>query len=290
MKIFVTGSTGLLGHQVVKLALDARHEVIASYMGEPPASGEPLELDLLDLQSIKPTITKLKPNAIIHTAAYTDVDGCETNRDIAHKLNVEATKQVALAAAEIGAHLTYISTDYIFDGEKGRYKEDDEPNPLSQYGLTKLKGEHQVRQNAKEWCIARTSAIYGWGGVKPNFATWILDNLSAGKQVKAVVDQFVSPTLNTNLAEMLLEISERRLTGVLHTAGASRVSRYDFAVEFAKVLGHDPALIRQVRRDEMAWVAKRPKDSSLDVSRCAALLKTKLLAVQEALKAMKAQR
>lgn len=290
MKIFVTGSTGLLGHQVVRLALDSGHEVLASYMGQPPANGKPVELDLLNLQSIQPTITKLKPDTIIHTAAYTDVDACETNRDTARKLNAEATKQIAFAASKIGAHLTYISTDYIFDGEKGRYKEDDEPRPISYYGHTKLEGERHVRASSKEWCITRTSAIYGWGGEKKNFATWLLDNLSAEKQVKVVTDQYISPTLNTNLAKMVLEISEKRLTGVLHTAGASRVSRHKFAVELAKVFGQDPNLIKRAKMEEMAWFAKRPKDSSLDVSRCVRLLKTKPLGTSEALRTMKAQR
>jgi dTDP-4-dehydrorhamnose reductase len=289
LKIFVTGSTGLLGHQVVKLALDFGHEVLASYVGTSPASGEPVELDLLDLPSIKPTITKLKPDAIIHTAAYTDVDGCETNRDAARKLNADATKQIALAANEIDAHLTYTSTDYVFDGEKGRYKENDKPHPISHYGHTKFEGELHVRANSKEWCIARTSAIYGWGGEKKNFATWLLDNLSARKQVKVVTDQYVSPTLNTNLAEMVLEISERKLTGVLHTAGASRVNRYEFAVELAKVFDQDPHLIKRAKIEEMNWPAKRPKDSSLNVSRCTKLLKAKPLGISEALKTMKAQ-
>lgn len=290
MKIFVTGSTGLLGHQVVRLALNSRHEVFASYIRQPPASGEPIELDLLDLQAVKPTITKLKPDAIIHTAAYTDVDGCEANRDVARKINAEATKQVALAADEIGAHLTYISTDYVFNGEKGRYKEDDEPRPIDYYGLTKLEGERHVQASSREWCVARTSAIYGWGGEKKNFATWLVDNLSSGKQVKVVTDQHVSPTLNTNLAEMVLEISEKRLTGVLHTAGASQVSRYEFAVELAKVFDQDSGLIKQAKMEEMTWVAKRPKDSSLDVSRCMRLLKSKPLEVSEALRVMKEQR
>ena len=290
MKIFVTGSTGLLGHRVVELALKFGHQVFASYIGQPPSSGDPVELDLLDLRFIKPAITKLSPDAIIHTAAYTDVDGCETSRDAAKKLNADATKQIALAADEIDAHLTYISTDYVFDGEKGRYKEADEPRPISYYGYTKLEGERHVQASSKEWCIARTSAIYGWGGEKKNFATWLLDNLSTGKQVKVVTDQYVSPTLNTNLAEMVLEISERRLTGVLHTAGASRVSRYDFAVEFAKVFDQNPNLIKRAKMEEMAWPAKRPKDSSLDVSKCAKLLKAKPLEISKALRVMKAQR
>lgn len=290
MKIFVTGSTGLLGHLVVRLALNSGHEVLSSYIGQSPTNGKPVKLDLLNLQSIQPTIAKLKPDAIIHTAAYTDVDACETNRDTARKLNTEATKQIAFAASEIDAHLTYISTDYIFDGEKGRYKEDDEPRPISYYGHTKLEGERHVQASSKEWCIVRTSAIYGWGGEKKNFATWLLDNLSEKRQVKVVTDQYVSPTLNTNLAEMVLEISEKEFIGVLHTAGASRVSRYEFAIELAKVFGQDPNLIKQAKIEEMDWPAKRPKDSSLDVSRCTKLLKAKPLRISEALGAMKAQR
>ncbi len=290
MKILVTGSTGLLGHQVVKLALDAGHEVLATYRAKPPAGGKPIKLDLVELESIKQTIIKLKPDVIVHTAAYTDVDGCETNQELALKVNAEATKQIALAVDEIGAHLTYVSTDYIFDGKKGLCREDDEPNPISYYGYTKLEGEKYVRTRSKGWCIARASVIYGWGGTKKNFATWLINSLSEGVQVKVLMDQYVSPTLNTNLAEMLLEISGRRLTGVLHTAGASRIARYDFAVELAKIFGHDPKLIKQAKMDEMTWAAKRPKDSSLDVSRCAELLKSKPLEVSEALRIMMAQR
>jgi dTDP-4-dehydrorhamnose reductase len=275
---------------VVRLALESGHDVIASYVGPPPASGEPVKLDLLDLHSIKPTIKKLKPDTIVHTAAYTDVDGCENHRDVARKLNADATKQIALAADEIDAHLTYISTDYVFDGEKGRYKEEDKPSPINYYGHTKLEGERHVRASSNDWCIARTSAIYGWGGEKKNFATWLLDNLSAEKQVKVVTNQYVSPTLNTNLAEMVSEISEKKLTGVLHTSGVSRVSRYKFAVELAKVFDQDPNLIKRAKKEEMAWSAKRPKDSSLDVSRCVRLLNTKPLGASEALRTMKAQR
>lgn len=290
MKIFVTGSTGLLGHQVIKLALDAGHEVIATYRTKLPAGGKPIKLDFAELASIKQIITKSKPDAIIHTAAYTDVDGCETNRELVLKVNAEATKYIALAADEIGAHLIYVSTDYVFDGEKGLYKEDDKPNPINYYGYTKLEGEKYVRTSSKEWCIARASVIYGWGGSKKNFALWLINNLAKGAQVKVLTDQHVSPTLNTNLANMLLEILMRRLTGILHTAGASRVSRYEFAAELAKVFGYDPDLIKQGKMEEMTWIAKRPKDSSLDVSRCMELLKSKPLEVSDALRAMKEQR
>lgn len=290
MKILITGSTGLLGHRVVELALEAGHEVLAAYRSKPLSVGKAVKLDLLNLETIKQTIVKLRPEAIVHAAAYTDVDGCETNRELAWKVNTEATKQIALAAADIGAHLTYVSTDYVFDGEMELYKEEDKPNPINHYGYTKLEGEKLIQANSDSWCIARASVIYGWGGGKKNFATWLIDSLSAGTQVKVLTDQYVSPTLNTNLSNMLLEIVKRRLTGILHTAGASRVSRYDFAIELAKVFRLDLKFIKQAKMGEMTWDAKRPRDSSLDVSRCMALLNSKPLEISEALTTMMAQR
>lgn len=289
MKVLVTGSTGLLGHQVVRLALASGHDVVSSYIGRPPTEGTPVELDLLDSQLVRSTMSELRPDCIIHTAAFTDVDGCEVNREVAHNVNAGAAEQVALAAEDVGAHLIHVSTDYVFDGEKGMYKEDDPAHPISYYGLTKLEGERHVQESSKRWCIARASAIYGWGGEKKNFATWLLDNFSAGKQVNAAADQYVSPTFNTNLAGMLLEVAEKRMTGFLHTAGATRMNRYDFAVELAAVFGHSPGLVRQVKMSEINWIAKRPRDSSLDVSRCMGFA-TKPLGVPEALRVMKGQR
>ncbi|MEM2890546.1 MAG: dTDP-4-dehydrorhamnose reductase [Candidatus Hadarchaeum sp.] len=288
MKIFVTGSTGLLGHQIVEAAVKAGHEVLASYVNVPPHRGEPVRLDLCELRSIRPIITRLKPEVIIHTAAYTDVDGCEINRDKALKLNALATQQIALGAQEINAYMIYVSTDYVFDGQKGMYKEDDAPCPVNYYGYTKLEGERHVLASSGSRCVIRTSALYGWGK-KNNFATWVLSKLSSGVTVKVVTDQHVSPTLNTNLAEMILEISEKNIAGILHAAGADRISRYDFAVELAKVFELNHKLIHPVSIDEMAWLAKRPRDSSLDISKCSSLLKSKALGVREALKAMKAQ-
>lgn len=289
MKILVTGSTGLLGHHVVKLALKAGHEVFATYRSRPLGVGKPVKLDLLNSETVKQTIVKSKPESIIHTAAYTDVDGCEVNRELAWKVNAEATREIALAATDISAHLTYVSTDYVFDGEKGLYKEDDEPNPINYYGRTKLEGERFVQENSDNWCIARASVIYGWGGKKENFATWLINNLSKGRQVKVLVDQHVSPTLNVNLADMLAEIATGRFTGILHTAGASRANRYDFAVELAKVFHFDSKLVKRSQMSEMSWNTRRPKDSSLDVSRCTAL-SSKPLEISEALTIMRAQR
>lgn len=288
MRLLVTGASGLLGWRVVNVALKRGHEVFTIYNKHPIKAGIAVKLDITDSEGVKDVIRKLKPDVIIHTAAYTDVDGCESNKDLAWRVNAEATKHIAEASTNVNAHLIYVSTDYVFDGERGLYREDDKPNPINYYGYTKLMGEEFVKQYAKSWCIARTSVIYGWGGSKLNFATWLIENLKQGKQVKVLTDQYVSPTLNTNLAQMLVEIAERRINGVLHTAGASRVSRYEFARKLAQTFNLNPDLITPAKMNELQWRARRPKDSSLDVSKSfKVLIEFKPMTIEEALKIMK---
>ena len=288
MKLLITGASGLLGHKIAQLALKKGHKVYSTYKEHPTNLGTPIKLDLTNQNEISKVITQLKPEAILHAAAYTDVDGCEINKDLAWKVNAEATKHIAIASTNVYAHLTYVSTDYVFDGEKGLYKEEDQPNPISYYGCTKLKGEEFIKKHSQEWCITRASVIYGWGQTqKLNFATWIINNLNQGKEVKILTDQHVSPTLNTNLAEMLLEIAERKITGVLHTAGATKVSRHEFALKLAQVFNLNTNLIKPAKMNEISWKAKRPKDSSLNVSKASSLLSAKPLKLNQALETMK---
>ncbi len=288
LKLLVTGASGLLGQKTARLALEKGHEVYSIYKEHIVTIGTPIKLDLTNREKLLKKISDIKPDVVIHTAAYTNVDDCEINRDLAWKVNAEATKYIAMVSASTSSHLTYVSTDYVFDGEKGFYTEENHPNPISYYGYTKLRGEAFVEEHAKGWCIARPSVIYGWGPAhKQNFATWLINNLSQEKELKILIDQYVSPTLNTNLAEMLLEIAERKITGILHTAGGTRVSRHEFALKLAEVFNLNMDLIKPVKMDEMSWRAKRPKDSSLDVSRALTLLNQKPLKLNQALEMMR---
>jgi len=291
LKLLVTGASGLLGHKVTQLALEKNHEIYSIHKENPTSLGKPIKLDLTDQNQVYQTIIKLNPQAIIHAAAYTDVDGCETNRDLAWKVNAEATKQIAIASARINSHLTYVSTDYVFDGQKRLYSEEDPPNPISYYGYTKLKGEEFIKEHAEQWCTARASVIYGWSQTpKLNFATWIINNLKQGKEVKTLTDQYVSPTLNTNLATMLLDITERKITGILHTAGATRANRYKFALKLAETFNLNTNLIKPAKINEMPWKAQRPKDSSLNVNKAATILNQKPLKLNQALEIMKKEK
>ena len=288
MKILVTGASGLLGQKVVQQALERGHETYAIYKEHPTSLGTPIKLDLINFEEFSKVLSKQKTDVVIHTAAYTDVDGCEINRELAWKVNAEATKHLAIASAHVNSHLIYVSTDYVFDGEKGFYTEEDKPNPISYYGYTKLRGEEFIKGYATKWCIARPSVLYGWGPKhKQNFATWIINNLKQGKEVKVLTDQHVSPTLNTNLAAMLLEIAERKITGTTHTAGATRVSRHEFALKLAETFNLNKNLIKPITMNEIRWKAKRPKDSSLNVSKANSLLNTKPLQLNNASEMMK---
>lgn len=285
MKILVTGAGGLLGSRIVELASERGHEVYGLYLNHPPSMGFKIKMDITDFNGVEKLISQLKPHAIIHCAAITDVDLCERNRDLALKVNYEATKVIAKASEKIDAHMIHISTDYVFDGLRGMYREEDKPNPINTYGLTKLLGETAVMENCSRSLIARASVIYGSkpAAGKVNFALWVMGKLKSGERVKVLKDQYVSPTLNTNLALMILDALEMNLTGIIHMSGATRVSRYEFAIQIARKFNLDEGLIEEAYMHEMSWIAKRPRDSSLDVSKASRMLNVKPMSLNEAL-------
>jgi dTDP-4-dehydrorhamnose reductase len=289
LRVLVTGAGGLLGSKVVELAVEKGYDVYATYLTHVPPAGRAVKMDVTDREQVFKVLEAARPDAVVHCAALTNVDLCETEKELALKVNVDGARIVAEAAKSVGSYLVHVSTDYVFDGEKGMYREEDEPNPVNFYGYSKLLGEKAVEEVGGDYLTVRPSVIYGSrpAGGKTNFALWLIDSLKAGREVKILVDQYVSPTLNTNLAAMILDAVERRLTGVLHTAGATRASRFEFAVKLADVFGLDRSLIRETTMDEMKWVARRPKDTSLDVSKAMRVLGVKPMELGDALKALK---
>jgi dTDP-4-dehydrorhamnose reductase len=216
------------------------------------------------------------------------VDRCETNRELAWSINAEGTGNVAEACRKIGAKLIYVSTDYVFDGNKGMYKEEDEPKPVNYYGLSKLRGEELVKKTCDAFVVARTSVLYGWHPSKRNYATWIMDSLKNRKRINVVTDHYNSPTYADDLAETISRVIERDVNGILHVSGKDRVSRYDFAMEIAEVFGLDASLVTPVKMADLkAWVARRPRDSSLDVGKAENELGIRFPKVTESLIRMK---
>jgi len=290
LKLLITGASGLYGSRLAQLALARGIEVYSSDIQSLSVNGKFVKLDISGKTQVDEFFKAIKPDVVVHAATLTDVDKCETNKELAWKVNVEGTKNIVEAAHDAGSFLIYISTDYVFSGEKGLYKETDKPEPINYYGVTKLKAEEIVQTQA-EYFIARPSVIYGStpAAGKVNFALWLIETLRKGEHVKIVTDQWNTPTLNTNLAKMTLEVVESRLTGIYHLCGATRVSRLEFAKLIANAFGLDAGLIDPVLSSQFTWPAKRPMDSSLDTSKAQKTLQSKPLVMAEALKQLKSE-
>ncbi|MEA2053768.1 MAG: dTDP-4-dehydrorhamnose reductase [Candidatus Thermoplasmatota archaeon] len=272
MKVLLTGGSGLFGRAFVKVIENkTSYDIRPIYSKNPIKSKNAVFLDITNKENVERIIKKLQPDVIVHAAAFTNVDKCEIEKEKAYNVNVAGTKNIAMASKEINAKMVYISTDYVFDGKKGLYKEEDGTNPINYYGLTKLGGEKAVQEICDDFVIARTSVVYGAN--KKNFATWVIEELKKGKEIRIVTDQWNSPTLNIDLAEQILALIEKDEKGIYHSAGGEKINRHDFVSKMAKIFSLDENLIIPATTKEMNWIAKRPMDSSLNVSKISKIKK-----------------
>ncbi|MFQ5772550.1 MAG: SDR family oxidoreductase, partial [bacterium] len=228
-KVLLTGANGLLGQKIVASFADS-FEIHAVDLQDKKSLDDKAygytPCDITKRDEVRSLILQLKPNFVINAAAYTDVDGCEDNREACWRVNVIGVDNLAQAARRVGALLIHISTDYVFDGVDGNYHELSKPNPLSYYGRAKLAGENAVIISRVEYAIVRTMILYGFGkNQKLNFATWLLEKLSRGETVTIVDDQFGQPTFVDELAQAIRKIVELKKTGIFHIAGSEYISR-----------------------------------------------------------------
>ncbi|MDK2876587.1 MAG: dTDP-4-dehydrorhamnose reductase [Archaeoglobaceae archaeon] len=286
MRVLITGASGLLGSKIAEIAVNQGCEVYSAYKDHYPEYGFPVKIDLTDKASCEKAFEIAKPEVVIHSAALTNVDLCEKEKELAWRINVEGTKIVSNLCRN--RFLIFVSTDYVFDGERGFYSEEDKPNPINYYGYTKLLAEKAVKE-LENYAIVRTSVIFGSkpASGKTNFALWVIENLKNERKISVVTDQINSPTLNKNLAEMILEIAERNLKGIYHLAGASAVSRYNFARLIAKEFDLNAELIEPATSDKINWIAKRPRNTSLNVSKALKELKRKPMDIRKALRELR---
>ena len=265
MKILVIGGSGMLGQQLVYFLKQQDFDVYATYFSEPINEDGFYPLDITNKNDTECFVKEIKPDVVVLTAAFTNVDKCEQQKETAFSINVNGTANVANACEAVGAKMVYVSTDYVFNGEKGNYKETDRTDPIGYYGFTKLNGEKQVQNICSDYIIARTSVLYGIH--KPNFVTWMISELERNKPISIVTNQIISPTHTLDLSEQILALLREDANGVFHTAGGEIISRFDFAVQTAKLFDFDVALVTPTVMNEMNWLAQRPKDSSLNVSK-----------------------
>jgi dTDP-4-dehydrorhamnose reductase len=227
MKLLVTGAAGMLGHEVVAAAQRLGHEV---------AAWDLPECDLTDRDATLAAVQRLGPRAVVNCAAYTNVDGAESDEPTAERVNADAAGNVAGACAACGARLVHVSTDYVFDGSKREpWLESDPVAPLGAYGRTKLHGEQRVAAELEDHAIVRTAWLFGPHG--PNFVSTMLRLGSERDEVSVVTDQVGSPTFAGHLAPALVDVAERADTGTFHAGGAGSCSWYELALEAFDVAG-----------------------------------------------------
>jgi dTDP-4-dehydrorhamnose reductase len=287
VRVAVTGANGLLGGEAVA-QLSGRHDVLALGRGPcrlPTGAFLWREADLGDGRSVEAALLAFRAEAVLHAGAATDVDGCERDPDLAWRVNVGGTEQVARACRALGARLVAVSTDYVFDGERGPYSEEDVPNPRGVYARTKRCGEEAALVLAPNCAVARVAVVYsGRPGAKSTFATQVVEKLSRGEPVKAFSDQVVSTTLAASGAamclELLLQTSHR---GVLHTSDATVLDRVDFARRIARQFGLAGEIV-PVRTADVKLLAPRPLKGGLKVERAAAMLRHAPLGIEEAIR------
>lgn len=280
VKILVTGSNGLLGQKIVKRCVKHGIPFIATSKGPNRNPDCPedhyVDVDLCRFDAVNRLVLKEQPTAIIHTAALTNVDYCELNPEECHLVNVLATKALYEAAKIVGAHFELLSTDFVFDGEKGNYSETDEVNPLSIYAQSKVDAENLLLKdpNNTDWSVARTIIVYGtgFGLSRSNMILWALEALPKGETMKLVNDQFRAPTWADDLAYGCVEIVLRKQTGIFHLSGPVTRPIDAIVEEVGKALGLENLNIETISSQTLNQAAKRPPKTGFDLSKAEKLL------------------
>lgn len=278
MKILITGSNGLLGQKLVyALAGKSDLEVIATSKGPNRITKQDgyvyVPLDITNRDEVVAVIQKYRPDCIINTAAMTNVDACENDKTGCDALNVEAVRYLTEACHGTATHVIHISTDFVFDGEAGPYREEDKPNPLSYYASSKLESERIVMQSGLDWTILRTIIIYGVVDdvQRSNLVLWTKSSLEQGKDINVITDQFRSPTLAEDLADACILAMRKRATGIYHICGPEEDldSIINLAIKVADFFGLDKSHIKPISSSSLNQPAKRPAKTGfiLDKSR-----------------------
>ena len=263
MKVLITGANGLLGQKLVQLLSSENIELLATSQGAsrlktPDAAY--LTMDIMNRDEVMRVIGEYQPTVIFNTAAMTQVDQCETDRRKCWDINVLAVAHLIEASENSGAHLVHLSSDFIFDGKSGPYREEDQPNPINFYGQSKLAAEKLLYQSKIKWSIVRTILVYGAtpGASRSNIMLWVKRNLEADKPIQVVDDQFRTPTLVEDLALGCHKVAERSAEGIYHISGADLLTPYDIAIITADFFKLDKSLIARTNSDRFRQPAKRP--------------------------------
>ncbi|MCB0478854.1 MAG: SDR family oxidoreductase [Crocinitomicaceae bacterium] len=265
MRILITGSNGLLGQKITDLCMQKSISFLATSKGDNRYSkisdAEYRPMDIAIREEIESVVAEFKPTVIINTAAITNVDYCEDHKELCDLINVEAVRNLLHVAEKNNIHLIHLSTDFVFDGEKGPYKETDERNPLSYYGLSKVKSEDLLLNSAyKNWAIVRTIIVFGIAEnmSRSNIVLWAKSALEEGQPMTIVDDQFRAPTFAEDLAWACVRIGELNARGIYHISGPDTFSIIELVQKVADYWGLDKSTLKTVSSSSLNQAAKRP--------------------------------
>ena len=274
VKVVVTGSNGLLGQSLINLLLKEKdvYKVIGFSRGENRSGRDDfsyVSIDITNEKNLKEILLEIEPNFIINTAAMTQVDDCEVDKKACDLLNVSVVEWLAEISDNINAHLIHLSTDFIFDGIKGNYKETDVPNPLSYYGLSKLKSEEVLINSKIDYTILRTILVFGkvYDMSRSNIVLWVKSMLEKGKEITIVNDQYRSPTYVEDLALTCKIAMDKRARGIYNISSNELLSVYEIVQQIADVFLLDKKLIKPISSSTLNQTALRPAKTGFDLSK-----------------------
>lgn len=284
-KVLVIGGTGLVGNALVR-AWTARGASVAAATYHCHASGGFHQLDMQDEPGVRALLERFRPGVVAVPAANPFVDYCELHPAETRKVNVDGTLNVARACRDIGARMIFYSSDYVYDGVKGVYTEEDAPSPLSEYGRQKAECESAVMKLDSRNLVIRTAGAYGWQWEPKNFVLQICTRLSKGETMRVADDIRYNPTYVENLAEITAELIECGSSGLYNVVGSETINRYEFALRVAKAFGLGSKLLLAAHSSEFVSRARRPQESNLLTDKVRAAVPVQPIGVDEGLRRM----
>lgn len=268
-KILITGSKGQLGNSLGKV-FKSRYDLVSTSRTKPNKNTNYF-LDITNSLLVKDMVSAISPDIIINLAALTNVDLCESNPDLAHAINFQGVKNLVNV---FKGPIIHLSTDYVFDGKLGQYKENDITNPINVYGVTKYKAEKILLEKSKESLVIRTNVLYDYQSkAKSSFLNWVVDSLKRGEKIKVVDDQFNNPTWTDSISVVVDRAIKADLNGLIHWGDFDWISRYDFANKIADKFNLQSNLIEPIKTEELNQVAPRPLNGGLDTTLAQDLLR-----------------
>jgi dTDP-4-dehydrorhamnose reductase len=290
MKVLVTGANGFLGYHLVEHLLAKNFSVIATGKGEcrlpfsHQTNFEYQAMDFTDPFSIHDVFEKVKPAVVIHAGAMSKPDECEANQMLAYLVNVEGTVQLLINAEEIKSFFVFVSTDFVFDGERGMYIESDTPQPVNYYGKTKLEAEEAVKEYKYGWAIARTVLVYGKNhSTHANILSTVKQKLEKEEEYNVVDDQVRTPTYVEDLTKGIVSIIEKRATGIFHLSGKDILTPYQMAIKTAEHLQLNSSVLKKVTAASFTQSARRPLKTGFIIDKAKAELGYEPLSFEEGL-------